>query len=103
MAIGDHVRKQRVRAGRSQVWLAEKLGLSQNTISSWETGRTEPSRADTRRVADALSIDISLLELGDEVAAENRKPGAGRFNSLYAHGFVRVAACSPVVAPADPA
>src|ERR1043165_9169924 len=27
---------------------------------------------------------------------------AARFNSLYAHGFVRVAACSPVVAPADP-
>jgi NAD+ synthase (glutamine-hydrolysing) len=26
-----------------------------------------------------------------------------RFKSLYAHGFVRVAACAPVVAPADPA
>ncbi len=26
-----------------------------------------------------------------------------RFNSLYTHGFVRVAACAPVVAPADPA
>lgn len=26
-----------------------------------------------------------------------------RFNNLYAHGFVRVAACAPVVAPADPA
>src|SRR5262245_39370006 len=28
---------------------------------------------------------------------------ADRFLSLYAHGFVRVAACAPVVAPADPA
>src|SRR5262245_58883060 len=27
---------------------------------------------------------------------------ADRFRSLYAHGFVRVAACAPVVAPADP-
>ena len=25
-----------------------------------------------------------------------------RFNNLYPHGFVRVAACAPVVAPADP-
>lgn len=28
---------------------------------------------------------------------------ADRFTSIYAHGFVRVAACAPVVAPADPA
>ena len=28
---------------------------------------------------------------------------AARFKSLYTHGFVRVAACAPVVAPADPA
>jgi NAD+ synthase (glutamine-hydrolysing) len=27
---------------------------------------------------------------------------ATRFKSLYSHGFVRVAACAPVVAPADP-
>ncbi|MGD9967354.1 MAG: NAD(+) synthase [Hyphomonadaceae bacterium] len=27
----------------------------------------------------------------------------GRFNSLYTHGFIRVAAAAPVVAPADPA
>ncbi|HYD88969.1 MAG TPA: NAD(+) synthase [Vitreimonas sp.] len=32
-----------------------------------------------------------------------RKASGKRFDSLYAHGFVRVAACAPVVAPADPA
>jgi NAD+ synthase (glutamine-hydrolysing) len=31
------------------------------------------------------------------------EPPAKRFRSLYSHGFVRVAACAPVVAPADPA
>ena len=31
------------------------------------------------------------------------RPSAANFNNLYAHGFVRVAACAPVVAPADPA
>lgn len=30
-------------------------------------------------------------------------PGPAQFNSLYAHGFVRVGACAPVVAPANPA
>ncbi|OQW63209.1 MAG: NAD(+) synthase [Proteobacteria bacterium HN_bin10] len=43
-----------------------------------------------------------MLELGDESVATNR-PSHSSFNNLYAHGFVRVAACAPVVAPAYPA
>ncbi len=33
----------------------------------------------------------------------SRRSSAKSFDSLYAHGFVRVAACAPVVQPADPA
>ena len=32
-----------------------------------------------------------------------RPSAADRFQNLYTHGFVRVAACAPIVAPADPA
>jgi NAD+ synthase (glutamine-hydrolysing) len=103
MAIGAHIRRLREQAGRSQAWLGEQIGVGQTTISSWESGRTEPSRSDTRKVAQALSVDISLLELGDESAAANRSPNPERFDNLYGHGFVRVAACTPIVAPADPA
>ncbi|WP_395645041.1 NAD(+) synthase [Terricaulis sp.] len=35
--------------------------------------------------------------------AEPKPVARRRFNSLYAHGFVRVGACAPVVVPADPA
>ena len=34
---------------------------------------------------------------------KSQSSAADRFRSLYTHGFVRVAACAPVVAPADPA
>jgi NAD+ synthase (glutamine-hydrolysing) len=38
------------------------------------------------------------------MASRKAQDGAAtRFKSLYAHGFVRVAACAPIVAPADPA
>jgi NAD+ synthase (glutamine-hydrolysing) len=38
------------------------------------------------------------------MASRKTKPqSAERFKSLYTHGFVRVAACAPVVVPADPA
>lgn len=103
MAIGEHIRRCREEAGRSQAWLAEKVGVGQTTISSWESGRTEPSRSDTRKVAQALAIDISQLELGDESSGAGRSAESRPFNNLYAHGFVRVAACAPVVTPADPA
>ncbi len=103
MPIGQHIRRFREKAGRSQAWLGEKIGVGQTTISSWESGRTEPTRSDTRKVAQALSIDIALLELADESMAPHGRSDAERFNCLYTHGFVRVAACAPVVTPADPA
>jgi len=102
MPIGHQIRRFREQAGRSQAWLAEKVGVGQTTVSSWESGRTEPSRSDTRRVAQALSVDISRLELGDETSGTSTRSLAARFNSLYTHGFVRVAACAPVVVPANP-
>ena len=73
MNIGDHIRHCRVKAGRSQTWLAEAIGVKQNTVSSWENGRTEPSRADTRKIATALSVEVSSLELGD-MTAETQTP-----------------------------
>ncbi len=102
MTIGENIRRFREKAGRSQAWLGEQVGVGQTTVSSWESGRTEPSRSDTRKVAQALSVDISLLELGDDAVSADQ-PNSKRFNNLYEHGFVRVAACAPVVAPADPA
>ncbi len=36
-------------------------------------------------------------------ARKAQNEDAARFKSLYSHGFVRVAACAPVVAPANPA
>jgi NAD+ synthase (glutamine-hydrolysing) len=37
------------------------------------------------------------------MASRKAQSGSERFKSLYAHGFVRIAACAPVVVPADPA
>ncbi|HYD71596.1 MAG TPA: NAD(+) synthase [Candidatus Binatia bacterium] len=102
MSIGDRIRNLRVRAGRSQTWLAEAIGVKQNTVSSWEKGRTEPTRADARKIATALSVDLSSLELGEMAARTHAGSGGDCFNNIYEHGFVRVAACAPIVAPAEP-
>lgn len=38
LTIGEEIRKYRVRAGMSQWDLANRLDMTQSTISEWETG-----------------------------------------------------------------
>lgn len=65
MKIGSRIAKARRAAGMSQQELADKIGTGQTTISSWERERTEPTRDDVQRVAKALNIPLTDLEIGD--------------------------------------
>ncbi len=66
MSVGERIKRYREQKQRSQAWLAERVGVRQHTISGWENGRTEPSRKDVGRISQALGVDISTLELGDD-------------------------------------
>lgn len=90
MAIADRIAAARRHKGWSQLRLARALGAAQTTVSSWERGRTEPSREDARRIAEALEIPLARLELG---AADTRSEvpvvgyvGAGAAAHYYAEG-----------------
>jgi transcriptional regulator with XRE-family HTH domain len=69
MGIGERIAKARRAAGWSQGKLGEKVGAGQTTVSSWERGRTEPTRDDVQRIAVALGFNPAALEFGDESAA----------------------------------
>lgn len=43
----------------SQQELGEKLGVSQNTVSSWEKGYTKPSTKNMLKMADFFGISLS--------------------------------------------
>ena len=45
----------------SQVFLGMELGMSQNTISRYETGAREPSREDLIAIADYFDVSIDYL------------------------------------------
>lgn len=62
MHIGDRISAARKSKGFSQQQLGDAVNQAQTTISSWERGRTEPSRADVEKVAHALGIASSSLE-----------------------------------------
>ncbi|MEI7931769.1 MAG: helix-turn-helix domain-containing protein, partial [Alphaproteobacteria bacterium] len=56
MDIGDKIAAARNRKGWSQARLAQALGQAQTTVSSWERGRTEPTRSDVARLSEVLGM-----------------------------------------------
>lgn len=62
MTLGRRIANARRARGWSQARLAKAVGKSAGTIWSWESGRTEPTRADVERVADKLGVPLSEIE-----------------------------------------
>jgi transcriptional regulator with XRE-family HTH domain len=72
--FGVRLRALRERMGLSQAALAEKTGLGQKTISTWEQGTREPVWSNVLALAEALGV--SVLEFAEgKVAAAKGKPG----------------------------
>lgn len=64
MALTDaaeNIRRLRARAGLTQDALAEKLCVARQTVSSWETGRTEPDIGALEGLAAALGCTTGEL------------------------------------------
>jgi transcriptional regulator with XRE-family HTH domain len=91
MGVGKRIAVARQKRGMSQVALGKAVGQAQTTISSWERERTEPSREDVERVAIALQMKPSELEMTDAARAERTVPlvgyvRAGSAEVLYSEG-----------------
>ena len=63
MSLGNSLFHARKQAGLSQEAAAEKLGVSRQTISKWETDETLPDIRQTKRLS--LLYRLSLDELLD--------------------------------------
>lgn len=65
---GNHIMQRRRELGLTQEELADKVGLSQKTISKIENGLEEPKITALAVIADALSCEITeLIERHEEV------------------------------------
>lgn len=51
----------------SNIWLAEKLGVSQATVSKWTTNSSQPNLETLIKISKLLNVDISELVRTDEV------------------------------------
>lgn len=46
---------------RTNRWLAEQMGKSENTISRWCSNKSQPSIAQLQEIANLLDIDVRTL------------------------------------------
>lgn len=69
---GSIIRKLREEKNMTQAELAEKLSISDKTVSKWETGKGYPDITLIEPLAAALGISVSGLLSGEDVTNTNR-------------------------------
>ncbi|HEU9370079.1 TPA: helix-turn-helix transcriptional regulator [Streptococcus pneumoniae] len=61
----NRIKKLRKQAKLSQQTLADQIGVFRNTISNWETGYSQISLENAKKVAEYFGVTIEYL-LGSE-------------------------------------
>ena len=66
MEIGNKIKEARNGAGLTQDQAAEKIMVSRQTISNWETGKTMPDIVSVIKMSDLYHISLDELLKGDQ-------------------------------------
>lgn len=66
MEIGAKIKNARMEANLTQEQIAEALGVSRQTISNWETGKTYPDIVSVIKMSDLYDVSLDLLLKGKE-------------------------------------
>ena len=65
MSLGNHLFQARKKKGLSQEEVAEKLGISRQTVSKWETDETLPDIRQSKRLAVLYGVSLDELVVFD--------------------------------------
>ncbi len=68
---GAVIKELREKNSMTQLQLADKLGVTDKTISKWETGKGYPDITLLEPIADALRVSVTELISGNAVRNEN--------------------------------
>ena len=81
MSLGNNISKARKRSGMSQEVVAEKLGVSRQTISKWKSNETIPDIYQCKKLAklyhltldELIEFDIDLQEIQEVIDNTDEK------------------------------
>ena len=80
-SIGNKIFKLRETHNLTQAEMAERLGVSRQTISSWESGRTFPGANMLQEIQDSFGVDLLMEQAPDfcETKQADNRMLASRF------------------------
>ena len=70
-AIGNYIAKKRREKNLTQEQLAEKIGVSNKTVSKWENGKCMPEYSIIEQLCSELSVTLSELMGGKDAADDS--------------------------------
>lgn len=72
MEISNQIKQRRTAAGISQEELADRIFISRQTLSNWETGKTYPDINSLLRLSEVFHVSLDELVKGDIKAMEEQ-------------------------------
>lgn len=71
MELGEQIKKYRKESGMSQDILAEKIYVTRQTVSNWETSKSYPDVNSLLRLSEVFGISVDTLLKGDAQVIKN--------------------------------
>lgn len=79
MEIGIKIKEARVSCGLTQEQAAEKLFVSRQTISNWETGKSLPDIVSVMNMSDLYQVSLDELLKGDQKMKEKMEKDVKKY------------------------
>ena len=93
--ISMNIQSRRKVCGLTQEQLAERLGVSRQTVAKWESGETAPDLSNGAALADALDVSLDELIRYDSFGTSLPMPPRGK----HLFGTVTVGERGQIVIP----
>jgi len=88
MSISNNLRQLRLNSGMTQEQVAEKIGVTQQALSSYESGRTRPDIDMLLRLSEVYGTDIDGVVYGQDRALKSLR--IIKTVSLFLYGAIAV-------------
>lgn len=92
MNLGNRIKEERERLNMSQDELAEKMNITRQAISKWETGKSFPDIEKILELSNLFNLSLDELVKGDKAFQQNLiKEGKAGISGLEILGYVTIA------------
>ena len=97
--IGENIQFFRKAGGMTQEGLAEKVGVSRQTIAKWEAGESTPDLALARKLANTLDVTLDELTGVPYEKVRNASKSDAPKSGKHLFGLVTVGEKGQIVIP----